>query len=380
MKRVILSTILALLLAVIPVATQAVEYGGIGGRPANPRADNPRSQSIFVYELEPGESYSDGVEVFNNTDQTRTIQIGSVDSSLASDGAFACAQEAEPKVDVGSWVELASRSVTIPAGDSQVVDFTITVPKDASVGEHSGCITIQDTQTERDPNQSGVVLSFRSAIRIAITIPGDIVKALSFGPITVSRSPTDASIYTVQPSLINAGNVSLDTALDIRFVSLFGLSNETKSASYPVLPGSSAKWNFDFNKPFWGGWYRADVTATYNNNVADGLGENSQNSQQTTSASSGFVFIEPSPLAAAIELFLLLLLTAIIFLLVRRIRHRRVVAKHWTHYTVQEGDSLQKIAKTKHTSWKKIATANKIKAPYHLEPGRRIKIPPTDPS
>ena len=32
----------------------AIEYGGFGGRPAYPRADNPRTESIFIHTLEPG--------------------------------------------------------------------------------------------------------------------------------------------------------------------------------------------------------------------------------------------------------------------------------------------------------------------------------------
>lgn len=32
----------------------AIEYGGFGGRPAYPREDNARTESIFIHTLEPG--------------------------------------------------------------------------------------------------------------------------------------------------------------------------------------------------------------------------------------------------------------------------------------------------------------------------------------
>lgn len=35
-------------------ALYAIEYGGFGGRPAYPRADNDRTESIFIHTLEPG--------------------------------------------------------------------------------------------------------------------------------------------------------------------------------------------------------------------------------------------------------------------------------------------------------------------------------------
>lgn len=33
----------------------AIEYGGSGGKPAYPRPDNKRTESIFIHTLEPGQ-------------------------------------------------------------------------------------------------------------------------------------------------------------------------------------------------------------------------------------------------------------------------------------------------------------------------------------
>jgi hypothetical protein len=108
MKKIIASTLLTLAISLVPISAMAVEYGGVGAKPANPRSDNPRSSSIFIYELKPGQTYNDGVEVFNSTEQDRTIELTAVDSILASDGAFSCAQNAESKVDVGKWITASS--------------------------------------------------------------------------------------------------------------------------------------------------------------------------------------------------------------------------------------------------------------------------------
>src|SRR5215472_6786570 len=103
MKRaLLLAAATAATLILLPSVASAVEYGGVGGRPAYPRADNARTQSIFIHQLQPGQQVSDGVRVYNNTNKKRTITIQAVDSVLASDGAFACAQQADPRVDVGS--------------------------------------------------------------------------------------------------------------------------------------------------------------------------------------------------------------------------------------------------------------------------------------
>ena len=40
-----------LIFAVFTTNVFAIEYGGFGGKPAYPRADNPRTESIFVHTL-----------------------------------------------------------------------------------------------------------------------------------------------------------------------------------------------------------------------------------------------------------------------------------------------------------------------------------------
>ncbi|MBI3115096.1 MAG: hypothetical protein HYZ09_01215, partial [Candidatus Kerfeldbacteria bacterium] len=76
---------IALLLALPPVV-QAIIYGGLGGRPAFPRPDNPRTENIFVHTLEPGASVADGVFVINTTEDTKTAFVYSADSTPSSDG------------------------------------------------------------------------------------------------------------------------------------------------------------------------------------------------------------------------------------------------------------------------------------------------------
>ncbi len=377
MKKAILTFIAIVIASLTPATLSALEYGGVGGKPANPDKDNPRTSSIFIYELQPGQSVTDGVEVSNTSDEEKRVKITAVDSTVASDGAFACAQDSEEKADVGAWITIPNDTVTLAPGAKQIVNFILTAPNNASVGEHGGCIAMQAIQDGESASEGdGVVLSFRSAIRISVTIPGDIVKALTISKVTLEPNPRVAAQYIVQPSITNTGNVSLDTTITTKLVSLFGIPSGTATSTYPVLPGSTARWNFTHASPFWGGWYRASVEASYNSNTQDGLGESTNQTNTTTNGDSGFVFIPPHPVAFMIELALLAGIVIALILLIRRLRLNRAVKSQWRHHTVVKGDSLQKIAKHYGVSWKKLATVNKIRAPYHLEPGTDIKVPP----
>jgi hypothetical protein len=357
-----------------PVAS-AVEYGGIGGRPAHPRADNPRSQSIFIFQLKPGQTASDGVQIINNTSEQKTIAVYPVDSVLSSDGAFSCAQAAEAKQGVGKWISLAESSVTLEPNSNQVVPFTITAPTSASVGEHDGCIAIQDNSSDKTvAKTNGVNLSFRSAIRVAATIPGKIVKSLSLQKVETSR--LDNGNFQVTPTAKNDGNVSLDTKFTTTLQSVFGGSTGQSQGTYPTLPHSSASWNFELKRPFWGGWYRANVAATYNSDTSASLGQKTANDSKTIQRTSAVFFVAPAPLAAVVEVLILLAIILVVWWLLRRRRHVVHVSRHWEMYKVKGKESLAAVASKHDTTWKQLARVNKLKPPYELTAGQEIKVPP----
>jgi hypothetical protein len=83
----------------------AVEYEMLGGRPANPDANVPNSASWFIYNLNPGETKEDAVEVMNLFSEEWTAFIYAADTTKSSSGGFALEQSGEPKDEVGSWVK-----------------------------------------------------------------------------------------------------------------------------------------------------------------------------------------------------------------------------------------------------------------------------------
>lgn len=352
----------------------AVEYGGVGGRPANPQADNPRSKSIFIYTLKAGQSANDGVRVINNTPKTRNIKVYAVDAVLASGGTFSCAQAVESPKGVGSWVKLASSVVTVKPNSNVTVPFTVTVPAKVDVGEHDGCIAIQDASQSNTSDKSGVVLSFRSAIRMAVTVPGKIVKKLNVLSVTTQSGSNNTVVIT--PTVRNDGNVSLDTVVRSSLRPLVGGSTTDTTGSYPILPRSTASWNLEIKRPFWGGLYRATVSATFNSDPASSLGSK-KGAQATVRKSSQLLFVAPAPLALVVELLVLLAIILVLAWVVRRRWQHRHVRTRWGAYTAKEGDTLTAVAASHHVSWKQLARANKLRAPYHLEAGQRLRVPPT---
>jgi hypothetical protein len=375
---ILLAAVMATIVVAMPITTYAINYGGIGGVPANPRPDNPRTKSIFIYKLKPGQSATDGIKLQNSTGKQQTVDLDAVDSALSSGGAFTCMQSADKKTDAGAWIMLSQSAVTMGPNTTKIIPFTVTVPKTdkVDVGEHDGCITIQAaSQTAKQSQQNGIVLSFRSAIRLVVTIPGKIIKKLTIDKVGITKN-NDGS-YQVTPVATNSGNVSLDTKLTINTVTMFGNSLATiKEGTTPILPRTTASWNYKLKKPFWGGFYKAQVVATYNSNPNSELGVNTDATPVTITKSSSSFFVMPSPLALLIELAVLLGLIGVVVWFVRKKLHKKHVKKTWETYTMEEGDTLQRLAKEFNVPWKKIASVNKLKPPYELHKGQKLKLPP----
>lgn len=81
MKTLKTATLIISLLALSTASAFAIEYSGIGGIPAYPKEDNPRSESIFIYENAPGSVVEDGVVVINNTQDKKTILVYATDTT-----------------------------------------------------------------------------------------------------------------------------------------------------------------------------------------------------------------------------------------------------------------------------------------------------------
>lgn len=376
--QLLLTTIILSGLFLGTLAAQNANSGGIGGRPAFPREDNPRSESIFVHTLDAGESITDGINVINNTEESRDIAVYSTDSVNSSGGAFACAQLVDPKVDVGSWITLDKNLVTLEPSSSEVVEFNITVPENADVGEHSGCIVTQEDKPEGISDQ-GIGLSFRSAIRVAILVPSglfgrvDIVKDLEI--IDFKTEITDDKLV-LTPFIENLGNVSVDTSITTTISHFYGAERTETSGTFPVLRSQTGEWNLEHERPYWGGFYKAGVSATYDKNVENFLGDSNPDTE-TINYDSVWIFVTPQPVAIAVYALAAITFLYLVYRLYRRRRAKRNVKKNWSNHKVKMGEDIKSLAKLHGISWKVLAKANNLKPPFTLAAGSTLRVPKT---
>ena len=75
----------------------SVLAAGIGSRPANPDSNNPRTQSIFIYQLNRGASKSDQLTITNGLTEQANIEVYAVDGTVTATGDMTCKQQVEAK-------------------------------------------------------------------------------------------------------------------------------------------------------------------------------------------------------------------------------------------------------------------------------------------
>ncbi len=371
--KITLFTVSILFFTAFTGLIQAVEYGGIGGKPAYPDEMNPRTKSIFIFQLAPGEEAKNSVQVINNTNEQKTLIVYAADSVKSSDGSFACKQYVEEKVNVGSWIDVSKEEVVLEADSFEIVDFTVSAPTNASVGEQNGCILIQEKKVD-ETAQSGLSLSFRTGLRVAVTIPGEQIRKLELNPIVINQDQTESKI-AISSSITNVGNVSIDTMLNLQVRDILGYSFIDAQNEYPILRDDTGVFNFTVDKPFWGGFMIISQNIAYDESDQAIVGVNTTGPLTLIESENQTIFIAPNPIAIFVYITLLIMLIAAAILYVRYRRARSNYYKLWkTEYLVKQNDDINSIATKYGLNWKEIAKVNRLSAPYTLVSGQKLKI------
>ena len=371
---------------VISAPAFALSSGGVGGYPAHPDPNIKYSESWFIYNLDLGESQDDALTVFNTTDEVQTIKIYAVDSVPSNQGNFALEAEADPKDGIGAWIKLAQTFITLQPGENQEIPFTITIPQNADVGEHSGGIILQKAQGRQDTLESGAAIVTRVGIRVYETVPGEIIKEIEIKDFNVSlkKLASQPAYYEINLIAQNKGNVSLQPKvtlaiggwgkikyftrssfdyqkgiiLDLRdFTDFF--TGEDLSRNWQLLRDQKVSTNWTWPKPRFGRFtFQANLTY------------DTEGGQKTIDSKKITVWVVPW-----LEVVVLGIIVLLVFclLVVKKIFFG---GRNWQSYIIKTGDNLPQIAYQSKVSLKRLVKVNKIGKPFIIKPGQKISVPP----
>jgi hypothetical protein len=362
-----------LFISIFPVSkVSAIEYGGVGGKPANPSPNNERTKSIFIYTLSPNQIAEDELLVINNTAETKTLMIYATDSQRGSDGSFACEQYLDTKDNVGTWVEMSQDEVTLKSQTNIKIPFKVTAPDNIDVGESNGCIMIQEKKDAPSEDASGVSLSFRTGIRLVVTAPGEQIRQVDIEEFTAYQ---EGNLIKAKIDIKNSGNVSIDTLVRIKTNFILGNEYYTIENDYPILRDEIATYNFEIPAPIFGGPYTISAELEYDKSVEASVGIPSGEPNLTVKGETISVFVTPTAAGLIIEVIVLIILIALGYILFKKYKLRKQIMNTWISYRPVSGETINSIARKFNVDWNVLAKANKLKPPYEIHEGTTIKVP-----
>lgn len=214
-----------------------------GVRPGSTGGEAGRAN--FVIDADPGDTVRDSLVVENLGSVELVLGVYASDAFNTTDGELDLLPADEEPVDVGSWVAFEQPSVTVPAGGTVEVPFTVAVPEDAPAGDHVGGVLTSLTITEPDAQGNRVRIERRLGTRLYLRVSGELEPALTFTSLEVDHSPSwnpfAAGSMRVRYRVENTGNVRLRATRAVRVEGAMGLTDrQVEAADLPeLLPGGS---------------------------------------------------------------------------------------------------------------------------------------------
>ncbi|WP_422771328.1 WxL protein peptidoglycan domain-containing protein [Plantactinospora sp. WMMC1484] len=205
----------------------------------------PNGRASFGYKLDPGATVTDYVAVTNHSTRPLTLSLYASDAVTTPQGGFDLLPGGQRPVDVGSWVRLTAPTLTIPSTSRMDVPFTLTVPENATPGDHVGGIVASLAATSADGQGNQVAVDHRVGARIYLRVTGALRPALALEDLRVdhraSGNPFAGGEVVARATIRNTGNVRLAAQPAVESAGLLGLGRRSASgAALPeILPGDA---------------------------------------------------------------------------------------------------------------------------------------------
>ena len=211
---VVLTALAALALGLLawPSIVQAEGNVSFGIKPAKAHESNPGPPGYFSHALAPGALMADEALVTNSGDVPVTLKLYAADATTAINGGTSFANDGEEKNGVARWLSLPMSELSLEPGEMTVVPFLITVPSDASPGQHAAGLVLEAVTNGAAPTRGSVDTRFtvsvvrRAGVAVLIDVPGTHVAGLEITGVCLRQQDKEEGA-TFEVAVRNTGNV-----------------------------------------------------------------------------------------------------------------------------------------------------------------------------
>jgi hypothetical protein len=228
----------------LAAATSAsAEEGDVSWGVRTAANDQGAERQNYGYEIDPGAAVDDALVISNHDAIPLELSLYGADGFTTEAGELDVLTRDEESTELGAWVAFASDTVTVPAGESLEVPFSVRVPDNATPGDYAGAVI---TSLGRPTQDQGVSVDRRLGIRIHLRVGGELAPALAVDDMRVeytgTANPFGPGDTAVTYTLHNTGNARLESTQSVAVSGPFGLFRAEASDIEPVpelLPGET---------------------------------------------------------------------------------------------------------------------------------------------
>jgi hypothetical protein len=251
----------ALLLFVLVVPQAEAAPVTFGVRPATETA--PDNRNNFSYGATPGAVVRDFVAVSNVSESPLSLKVYASDAFNTPEGGFDLLAGGRPPLDIGAWTKTRDSAVNVPPRSVVIVPFTVTIPADATPGDHTGGIVAALTTEQTNAQGQKVAVEQRVGSRIYLRVAGDLRPELSVRELDASYTGPffGRGAATVRYLLRNTGNVRLGAKQSVQVTTPWGSTVDSEGiAPQPeLLPGGAVVVQTKVSGLLPAGWLTATV-------------------------------------------------------------------------------------------------------------------------
>lgn len=243
-----------------PGPAQPVTFGI---RPATDKGPDDRAR--FDYTAEPGAVIKDFVAITNVGDAPLNLRIYAADAFNTTTGGFDLLVFGHPSTDVGAWTVPANSSVVVPGRSTEIVPFTLSIPGNATPGDHTAGIVVSLASEQFDSAGNRIVVDKRVGTRIYLRVPGDLRPELKIDNFTSSFhqtfNPIGRGRVSVEYTVRNTGNLRLQGLQRVQVQTPWGATQDDPAlpALPELLPGNAVTVTSDITDVLPAGWGTATV-------------------------------------------------------------------------------------------------------------------------
>lgn len=158
-----------------------------------PRSQTARGGGYFQIRAEPGEAVRQSVSLRNESGRPLTLELTAVDAITGQLGGASYGVPKDAVERTGAWIDLERTEVPLRPGGSASVQFLLTVPENASPGEHLAGIAVSEVGGEAkngdDEEAVSVVVNTRRIIAVQVDLPGPKVPELVVTGVEAAARP-----------------------------------------------------------------------------------------------------------------------------------------------------------------------------------------------